>query len=212
MYLPRAFASHDPAALDALFQADNFITLVTVVDGVPCVSHLPVLYHREGERIELRGHWATPNPQSSHTGDALAIVHGPHAYVSPSWYPDKVEENRVPTWNYVVAHLHGTLERFTDADDLASIVSDLSDQHEPRVGQHWRYEDNEANRAMLRGIVGFRLHVERFDIKAKLSQNHPAANREAVIARFEAQPSDDARALARLMRDALDANRTPAGD
>jgi transcriptional regulator len=212
MYLPRAFASHDPAALDALFQADNFITLVTVVDGVPCVSHLPVLYHREGERIVLRGHWAKPNPQSSHTGNALAIVHGPHAYVSPSWYPDKIEANRVPTWNYVVAHLHGKLERFTDADALASIVSDLSDQHEPRVGQQWRYEDNDANRAMLRGIVGFRLHVERFDIKAKLSQNHPAANREAVIANFEAQPSDDARALARLMRDALDANRTPAGD
>lgn len=212
MYLPRAFASHDPAALDALFNADNFITLVTVVDGAPCVSHLPVLYHRDGDRVTLRGHWAKPNPQSTHTGPALAIVHGPHAYVSPSWYPDKVEEHRVPTWNYVVAHLHGTLERLTDTDDLASIVSDLGDQHEPRVGQGWRYVDDDAHRSQLRGIVGFRLHVERFDIKAKLSQNHPAANREAVIANFEAQPSDDARALARLMRDALDANRTPAGD
>ncbi|MCC8363395.1 FMN-binding negative transcriptional regulator [Lysobacter sp. A6] len=212
MYLPRAFASHDPAALDALFNADNFITLVTVVDGAPCVSHLPVLYHRDGDRVTLRGHWAKPNPQSTHTGPALAIVHGPHAYVSPSWYPDKVEEHRVPTWNYVVAHLHGTLERLTDTDDLASIVSDLGDQHEPRVGQGWRYIDDDAHRSQLRGIVGFRLHVERFDIKAKLSQNHPAANREAVIANFEAQPSDDARALARLMRDALDANRTPAGD
>jgi transcriptional regulator len=212
MYLPRAFASHDPAALDALFHADAFVTLITIVDGAPCVSHLPVLYHREGERITLRGHWAKPNPQSSHTGPALAIVHGPHGYVSPSWYPDKLEQARVPTWNYVVAHLHGTLERFTDTDALAAIVSDLTDENEPRVGEAWRYVDDDAYRSQLRGIVGFRLHVERFELKAKLSQNHPAANREAVIARYEAHASDDARALARLMRDALDANRTPAGD
>jgi transcriptional regulator len=203
MYVPRAYASHDPEALDALFAADAFITLVTVVDGAPVISHLPVLYQREGDRIELRGHWARPNPQSTHAGQALAIVHGPHAYVSPSWYPDKHEESRVPTWNYVVAHLHGTLERFDDTASLAAIVSDLSDHHEPQVGQGWRYVDDEAHRSQLRGIVGFRLHVDRFELKAKLSQNHPDANREAVIAQLETHASDNARDIARLMRAAL---------
>jgi transcriptional regulator len=203
MYVPRAYASHDPEALDALFAADAFITLVTVVDGAPVISHLPVLYQREGDRIELRGHWARPNPQSTHAGQALAIVHGPHAYVSPSWYPDKREESRVPTWNYVVAHLHGTLERFDDTASLAAIVSDLSDHHEPQVGQGWRYVDDEAHRSQLRGIVGFRLHVDRFELKAKLSQNHPDANREAVIAQLETHASDNARDIARLMRAAL---------
>ena len=38
-------------------------------------------------------------------------------------------------------------------------------------------------------------------MKAKLSQNHPDANREAVIARLDAQPGDDARAVAALMRE-----------
>ena len=79
MYLPRAFASHDPAALDALLDADPFVTLVTVVDGAPMVSHLPVLHAWEGDTLVLRGHWARPNPQSAHAGPALAIVHGPHA-------------------------------------------------------------------------------------------------------------------------------------
>lgn len=203
MYLPRAFASHDPAALDALIAADSFITLVTVADGAPCVSHLPVLYERDGERITLRGHWAKPNPQSSHDGPALAIVHGPHAYISPSWYPDKIPEARVPTWNYVVAHLHGTLERFEDAGALAALVSDLSDHHEPRVGKDWRYVDDHPHRSQLRGIVGFRLHVERFELKAKLSQNHPLPNRTSVIHHLDAQSSDDARAIAQLMRDTL---------
>ena len=66
MYLPRAFAETDPGALDALLERDNFITLVTVRDGVPTVSHLPVLHRRDGDRIELRGHWARPNPQAKH--------------------------------------------------------------------------------------------------------------------------------------------------
>ena len=207
MYLPRAFASQDPEALDALIAADPFVTLVTVVDGAPVVSHLPVLYARDGDRITLRGHWAKPNPQSSHTGPALVIVHGPHAYVSPSWYPDKAEESRVPTWNYVVAHLQGTLERLDDTDALAAIVSDLSDHNEPQVGQGWRYVDDEAHRSQLCGIVGFRFHVERVLLKAKLSQNHPDANRAAVIAQLETQRSDNAQAIARLMRAAR-----PKGD
>jgi transcriptional regulator len=215
MYVPRAFASNDPAALDALVAADAFITLVTVTDGEPVVSHLPILYRREGDRIELRGHWAKANPQSAHSGPALAIVHGPHAYVSPSWYRDKIEETRVPTWNYAVAHLHGQLERLTDDVSLAAIVSDLGDLHEARVGEHWRYTDDDAHRVQLRGIVGFRIVVDRWTLKAKLSQNHPDPNREAVIAKLGAQTSDDARGTAALMHAALAAShaqRTPAGD
>ena len=46
MYVPSAFAETDLSALDALIARDNFITLVTVDDGSPVVSHLPVLYRR----------------------------------------------------------------------------------------------------------------------------------------------------------------------
>ena len=214
MYLPRAFAEHDPAALDALIAHDAFITLVTVVDGAPLVSHLPILYRRDAARIELRGHWAKPNPQSQCTGPALAIVHGPHAYVSPSWYPDKDAEARVPTWNYVVAHLHGNLERLDDEASLASIVTDLTAMHEARVGQAWAFEpERHDHRTQLRGIVGFRMVCDRVELKAKLSQNHPGANREAVIAQLDAQASEASRTVARLMRATLARTTDPvAGD
>jgi len=96
MYRPPAFIETDLAALDALLADDNFITLITVRDGLPTTSHLPVLYRRDGDAIELLGHFARPNPQARHAGPATAIVHGPHAYVSPSWYPDKETEARVP--------------------------------------------------------------------------------------------------------------------
>ena len=74
MYLPASFVESDLAALDMLVERDNFVTLITVRDGTPVVNHLPVLYERDGERIELRGHWARPNPQAKHAGAATIII------------------------------------------------------------------------------------------------------------------------------------------
>ncbi|QDH69966.1 FMN-binding negative transcriptional regulator [Lysobacter alkalisoli] len=194
------------AALDRLAGANGFITLITVRDGVPTVSHLPVLYQREGERVTLTGHWARPNPQAGHAGPALAIFHGPHAYVSPGWYPDKEEAARVPTWNYAVAHLHGALETFTDEDALADLVDRLSRLHEGRIGSDWRFEPGrDDHRRQLRGIIGFRLHADEIRLKLKLNQNHPVANRAAVIAGLERQPGDDNHAVAMLMRERMTA-------
>jgi transcriptional regulator len=210
MYQPKAFVETDLAALDALAAAHPFATLVTVADGAPFVSHLPVLYRREGERIELRGHWARPNPQWKHGGTATVILHGPSAYVSPAWYPDKLAEARVPTWNYAVAHLVGPLEILQDEADLAAIVGDLARRFEgERVAADpahvpWAFDvGNEAERVQLRGIVGFRLHPQSLSLKFKLNQNHPAANVAAVAAQL-ARGDEDQRAVAALMRARLE--------
>jgi len=201
MYLPRAFAESDLSALDALIARDNFITLATVLDGAPLLSQLPVLYRRDGERIELRGHWARPNPQARHAGRATVLVHGPHAYVSPSWYPDKEEAARVPTWNYATAQLDGSLSTFDDTESLAALVSDLTAQHEARVGSDWQFEpEREDHGSQLRGIVGFRFEVEAIALKFKLSQNHPVANRVSVTEHLALQDREASREVAALMR------------
>ena len=130
------------------------------------------------------------------------IVHGPHAYVSPGWYPDKLGAGRVPTWNYAVAHLHGTLQRFDDEAGLADLVARLSDRFEASVGQAWRFEpERDAHRSQLRGIVGFRFVPDRIDLKFKLSQNHPVANRAAVVAALGTLDDPQAHQVAAMMRD-----------
>lgn len=204
MYVPASFAEADLAALDALIERDSFITLVSAHDGFPHVTHLPVLYRRDGERVELRGHFARANPQSRMAGPGLAIVHGPHAYVSPGWYPDKETQSRVPTWNYAVAHLHGEITLFDDEPALAEIVDSLSRLHEPRVSGDWRYEHaRDDHRVQLRGIVGFRIAVERVQLKFKLNQNHPIENRRAVADRLDAIALGDSADIAQLMRERL---------
>ncbi|WP_206860867.1 FMN-binding negative transcriptional regulator [Lysobacter changpingensis] len=204
MYLPRAFAEHDLEALDRLARRDRFITLITVRDGEPTVSHLPVLYRRNGNGVELNGHWARSNPQATHAGPALAIFHGPHAYVSPGWYPDKEAAARVPTWNYAVAHLRGTLSTFDDERALADVVDGLSIDHEATVGGDWRFEfERDDLRRQLRGIVGFRFVADEIALKFKLSQNHPMGNRESVASQLAAQSREASRETAALMRDRM---------
>ncbi len=204
MYTPRAFAETDLTGLDRLIERDAFVTLVTVADGLPLVSHLPVLYARDGDRIVIEGHWARPNPQARHAGPAMVIVHGPHAYLSPGWYADKEEAARVPTWNYAVAHLQGTLESTEDTDQLASIVDRLSQANEARVGNDWRFEhDRDDHVRQLRGIIGFRFTVDRVELKFKLSQNHPVANVEGAAAALHRLGGEDNVAVADLMRERL---------
>lgn len=204
MHLPAAFAETDLAALDGLLARDSFITLITTRGEAPTVSHLPVLYSRAGDRIELRGHWARPNPQARHEGAALVVVHGPHAYVSPSWYPDKEAQARVPTWNYAVAHLHGRLTTFVDTDALADLVAELSAQHESAIGSDWQFEPERADhRDQLRGIVGFRFVVDHTEMTFKFNQNHPRGNRLAVAERLEALATERNREVAALMRERL---------
>lgn len=212
MYTPRAFVETDLAELDRLIARDAFVTLVTVVDGAPVVSHLPVLYARDGDRIVIEGHWAKPNPQARHAGPALLIVHGPHAYLSPGWYTDKEEAARVPTWNYAVAHLHGVLETTEDTGVLASIVDRLSQVNEAHVGNDWRFEhDRDDHVRQLRGIIGFRFDVERVELKFKLSQNHPAANIEGAASALQHLGGEDNLAVAELMRERLARKRQDVG-
>ena len=206
MYVPAYFNETDLAALDALALSHPFATLVTTTDGAPYVSHVPVLYRRDAGGIEVRGHWSRANPQWKHGGQATLILHGPQAYVSPGWYPDKEAEARVPTWNYAVAHLAGALEILQEEADLASIVDDLSVRFESTVRAAdpahapWRFEfERDDIRSQLRGIVGFRMRPEKVALKFKLNQNHPVANQVAVAAHL-ACGDENQRAVAALMQ------------
>jgi transcriptional regulator len=200
MYTPSYFAETDLVELDRLAAAYPFATLITMADGAPFISHLPVLYRRGPDGVVLRGHWSRANPQWRHTGEATLVLQGPDAYVSPSWYPDKETAARVPTWNYAVAHLSGPLEVSDDEVILAGIVSELSERFEATVGSDWKFEfERDDHRRQMRGIVGFRMLPQRVELKFKLSQNHPAANIESVATALS-NGSEDQRAIAALMR------------
>lgn len=206
MYSPKYFTETELLELDRLVEWNAFVSLITTVEGQPFVSHIPVLYERDEDRIVFRGHWAKPNPQWKGGPNALLIIHGPSAYISPGWYPDKEEKARVPTWNYAVAHIHGLLEITHEENDLAAIVSELTEIYETHVGSDWEFEPEtrEDHRRQLAGIVGFRLEAKQISMKFKLSQNHPDSNIESVIEHLPDSNQHDARVIAEMMREQLD--------
>jgi transcriptional regulator len=205
MYNPPHFTSTDLTWLDWLAEHHPFGTLVSQADGAPLASHLPVLYQRQDGQAILTGHWARPNPQwrEIETQRVLFMYQGPHAYISPRWYTDSPKQ--VPTWNYVAAHVYGTIRLINDGPELEDIVVRLAEKFESGADTPWRFADSDpANRARLKGIVGFELRSDSVQVKLKLNQNHPAANVAGVIAGLHNTGSVEAAAVAALMQKEFD--------
>src|SRR5690606_28936708 len=120
----------------------------------------------------------------------------------------------VPTWNYEAVHLSGRLEWFDDAASLEAVVRDLSTAHEADQPAPWKLEDapRAYTEALLRGIVGVRLHVERIDAKRKLSQNKSEADFNGVVAGLAASADPMAQKVAALMRTTRAAGDAPEGN
>jgi transcriptional regulator len=148
---------------------------------------------------------ARSNPQWSTAAagvPALAIVHGPQAYISPSWYESTKEHGRtVPTWNYTTVHFTGPVTFRRDEDWLRDVVTRLTERYEAGRERRWWVSDapEQFIVGQLRAIVGVELLVERIEAKNKLSQNRPQQDRANVITALRAERGDGDRAIAELM-------------
>jgi len=198
VHVPPAFAVDDRQALDALIDAHPFATLVTPSGDEVMVTHLPLV--RESERA-LVGHFARGNPHASAgpAGVSLAIFHGPHAYISPTWY--EAPGQAVPTWNFAAVHARGTIEPLA-GNAAEQVLEMLVERFEGTGPSAWRFAlRGRAREAMVDGIAAFRFRIESLTGKFKLSQNRPAGDRRRVIAALAAAPHAESRATAAWMRD-----------
>ena len=191
MYRPAAF---DVAELDAMFDMVDdaaFGHLVTSgPDGFASTS-LPFLVDREhGSSGRLRGHLARANPHWRTIQGASTLVIFPLAdgYVSPAWYPSKAEHGKVvPTWNYELVHVHGTVRIHDDPAWVRTLVTDLTDRHETARSAppaRWQVTDAPTDfiDKQLRAIVGVEVEIWSIEAKRKLSQNRPEDDRNGVEA------------------------------
>jgi transcriptional regulator len=199
MYIPASFRLDDPVAVAAFVERHDFATLVSHAPEGLLVSHLPVLARSTAAGPVLVGHLARANPHwraMDGARDAVAIFHGPHGYISPTWY---ATGPAVPTWNYAVVHAHGRPQARDDADFVRGVVADLTERYERDRRPRWDSSSlpPDFHEGLLRAIVGFEMPVMRFEAKLKLSQNRSPEDRQRVI---DALEREGAPALAALMR------------
>jgi transcriptional regulator len=201
MYIPAHFAV-DKDAIDDLLAKHGAADLITLTDDGLLATMLPFAYEPSaGEHGTLYGHVARNNDQwrKPARGESLAIVRGPDAYVSPSWYAAKAEHGRVvPTWNYVTAHVYGQLVVHDDPQWVEDVVRRLTAKHETAclasLSQPAAWSVDDAPRkfieGQLRAIVGLELQITRIEAKAKLSQNRPVGDIAGIVGGLSARGDD----------------------
>ena len=207
MYIPPFNAEHRPEVMHDFMDAHPFAVLVTAgVDGL-FATHLPLVLDRErGPHGTLEGHVARANPHHTQTlssPGALVIFSAPNAYITPTWYPSKVEHGRVvPTWNYVAIHAYGPLNFRDDEPFLRRHLDVLVARHEAGRGQPWSLNDAPPGyiAQQERAIVGFELPISRLEGKWKMSQNRSAADIDGVVCGLASSDAASDRAVAEIVR------------
>jgi len=206
MYIPKHFEETRLPVIHGLMEARPFGTLVTMGPSGLIASHIPMVLERDGTELGvLRGHVSRANTQWKEFNadvDALAIFGGPHHYITPSWYPEKVETGKVvPTWNYAVVHAYGRLGIHENADWLRTHLETLTNIHEAGSATPWKVADapDDYVSAMMKGIVGFEFAITRLEGKWKASQNRSERDRVAVAEGLEKLGTEDGRAMKALV-------------
>ena len=138
MYVPAHFKPDDAEVL-ALLGSGRAANLITATADGLLATMLPLVHDRSEARAglgrwgALLGHVARNNTQwrTPAVGEAMVILAGPDAYISPAWYATKREHGRVvPTWNYITAHAYGRLVIHDDPAWVEANVRRLTEHHE----------------------------------------------------------------------------------
>lgn len=186
-----------------LIRANPLASLITCVGDCLTADHIPMTLSEDGAL--LRGHVAAANPINEDTAgisNALAIFHGPQHYISPSWHATKREDGRiVPTWNYVVVHVHGRPAFIHDREWLRRHLDDLTDRNEARVSQDWKTGDAPEDYLdrLIGKVVGIEIRIERIVGKWKTTVIRPEENATGVINALTETGDADALAVAGLI-------------
>ena len=201
MYIPELFRETELATLHDFMRSHSFASVVTMHDGRPYASHLPLfLQSAAGSQGALTGHMARANPQWQDMqagAEVLLMFNGPHAYVSPAWYAAKAMA--VPTWNYMAVHAYGKA-RILPQQELVQALHQLVDENESAYAEPWKLEMTlEMREKMLGAIVGFEIVLTSIEGKFKLSQNRPHEDRKRVIEQLEGQADEDSQRVAAQM-------------
>lgn len=208
MYVPPHFDEPRAEELHRLMAASPLGALVTCGRGGLDANHLPFEFDAAaGPHGTLHAHVARANPvwQEVADGDAvLVIFRAEQGYISPNWYPSKHETHKlVPTWNYRVVHVHGTIAIRDDERYVRGVVARLTRRHEATQPRPWKMSDAPPGHidAMLRNIVGIEVQITRLVGKFKLSQNRELRDRQGA---GDALLREGDEALGQAMLDSID--------
>ena len=204
MYKMPYYTVTDPAEIEAFMHKHPFAMLCGVLSDKPVATHVPLQVSVRDGRFILTGH--IMNGTDHHqaflaNNQVLAIFHGPHCYVSASWYPRK---KRASTWNYMDVQAYGTLH-FTGEAETLKILEEITNQYESAESEaSFDRLPVEYVKRMARLVSGFHIEVDRIEGVFKLSQQDDKETREQIISHLIKQDDANAHAVAKEMEKRID--------
>lgn len=198
MYTAPYFKNDNTAEVKDFIRKNSFAILVNKTQDKLWASHIPLLL--SDDSTTLHGHVAKANPQWKNFTDAeevLAIFTGPHAYISPSWY----DHENVPTWNYIAAHVYGTIN-LIEGDSLYQFLKKLVDHYESNSASPVSLEKMSPDfvRNSMKGLVGFEITITNIEAANKLSQNRDHQNYHHIIDQLEKRGDHQSHEIATAMK------------
>jgi transcriptional regulator len=176
----------DREEMAALVRAEGFGTVMVPTQAGLRAVHVPLLL--EGERLLFhvsRGN--AVHAALSAGAEALVVVNGPHAYISPDWYG---LPGRVPTWNYLAVELNGRAAPLGE-QELVEMLDAMSREFEERLGPKppWTREAMAPGlfEGLLKRITGFGLDIAEWRGTAKVDQDKPVEVRSRIAAALREQ-------------------------
>lgn len=196
------YALGDEDAARELIRDHPWATMFSSPPDGPVASHYPFLLEEDSDGLVLLSHVGRPDERLHRLGEGpvLVVFEGPSGYVSPSWYGISPA---VPTWNFAAVHATGVPEILSGEENLA-VLERLVDRFESPLPEPFRLRRDELNveyaERIVHGTVGFRLRVDTWVGKEKMSQDKPAEVVGRVLAQLEGSGPYANRRLAARMR------------
>ena len=217
MYIPNAHRLQGVDAMRALIDAYPLGAWVCHRDGALIANHIPFLLDREaGPHGTLLGHVARGNDvwRALEPGvPSVVMFRGPQSYITPNWYPSRAAHGAVvPTWDYVAVHAHGVARVVDDPRRLRALLRRLTEANERVQAAPWSVDEAPTAYldALLQAIVGVEIPIQRFEARAKLSQDEAMADRLGTVRGLCAGEGGEAAALGQWIQRAIDAEQGPA--
>jgi transcriptional regulator len=200
MFIPKYFKVTDFNEIIDFVHENSFGTLVTIKDGKPIATHIPLELSKVGDDYFITGHMAYGNSQwrtFDSCEEVLIMYQGPHAYISSSWYG---HEN-VPTWNYQSVHVYGNAS-ILKKEELIQDLTMLLEKYEKHRKNPilWDKLSPQLLETQLKGIVGFKIKIREIQAAYKLSQNRNEEDYQNIIAQLQSEPNIDSQQMAEVMK------------
>jgi len=142
--------------------------MVTAQNGKPYISHIPLIYNKNTGK--LVGHMDRNNPQvdTLQSGDGVQLVFkGPDTYISPSIYTTE----QLPTWNYIIVHLIGTVSVIDEPDTIKRSMVEMTRYLEAPDHKYSLSIDDPKMDLFVQYIHAFEIEITEWEGKFKLSQD-----------------------------------------